>query len=64
MATDADIARLEAAIARGELKVRAPDGAEVTYRSVPEMIQALSLLQNRMGSADFQRTTLASFARD
>jgi hypothetical protein len=64
MATQADIDRLEAAIARGELKVRAADGREITYRSVAEMTAAVAFLQNRMADAGFQRTTFASFARD
>jgi hypothetical protein len=64
MATQADIDRIEAAIARGELRVRAPDGSEVTYRSVSDLQQALAVLQNRMATTSFSRTTLASFARD
>jgi hypothetical protein len=64
MATQADIDRIEAAMARGELKVRAPDGSEVTYRSVGELQQALAVLQNRMATTAFNRTTFTSFARD
>lgn len=64
MATQADIDRLEAAIARGELKVRAADGSEITYRSVAEMIAAVAFMQNRMSTPAMQRTTYASFARD
>lgn len=64
MATQADIDRLESAIARGELKVRSADGSEITYRSIAEMQQAVAFLTNRMASAAFQRTTFASFARD
>lgn len=64
MATQADIDRLEAALARGELSVRAADGSMVTYRSVTELQQAIGVLQNRMTGTTFNRTTLAQFARD
>lgn len=63
MATQADIDRLEAAMARGELKVRHSDGAEITYRSVSDMIAAAAYLRNQITGGDFNRTTLPDYVR-
>lgn len=64
MATQADLDALEAALARGESRVRFADGREVEYRSVAELRSALAALSPRVSSVPFNRTTLTSFARD
>lgn len=64
MATQADLDALEAALARGESRVRFADGREVTYRSVGELREALAILSVRVTSAPMMRTTTTSFARD
>lgn len=64
MATQADLDALEAALARGESRVRFADGREVTYRSVGDLREALAILSVRVTSAPMMRTTTTSFARD
>lgn len=64
MATQADLDALEAALARGESRVRFADGREVTYRSVGELSAAIALLTPRVSSVPMMRTTTTSFARD
>jgi hypothetical protein len=59
--TEADEERILAAIARGEMKVRFTDGREVTYRSVSELREALSIL--RAQSIPMNRTTLPAYRR-
>lgn len=43
--TQADIDALQKAMVSGALKVRYPDGSEVTYRSMEEMRQAFAQAQ-------------------
>lgn len=64
MATQADIDAIEAALARGEARVRFADGREVQYRSVSDLRAALGVLTSRMTTAPMMRTTTASFRRD
>jgi hypothetical protein len=64
MATQADIDRLEALLARGVLRVRAPDGSEITYASPEQMRGAIASMRATMATTDFPRTTFTSFARD
>lgn len=64
MATQAEVDALRAAAARGVTQVRSADGSQVTYASPAEMLQVAAQLETQIGSAAFQRTTFASFARD
>lgn len=61
--TPADEAAILQAIARGESKVRFPDGREVTYRTVGELRDALALVRAEQ-AAPANRTTLGSFRKD
>lgn len=63
--TQADVDRLEKAIARGVLKVEYVSGS-VTYQSVDAMLKALAYAKNAIaeGSARQTPSTLAVFARD
>lgn len=63
MATAADLAAIETAIAKGEVKVRFADGSEVTYRSVAELRQAHAFLSARVSSVGIVRGTTTIMAR-
>lgn len=62
-----DIDALEAALARGELRVRLAD-REVTYRSVDEIAKALSYAKGQLaiaaGASPGARHQLADFTSD
>lgn len=62
-----DVDALEAALLRGELKVRLAD-REVTYRSVDELAKALSYAKGQLaiaaGAAPGARHQLADFTSD
>lgn len=64
--TQADVDRLEAAVVRGELTVEY-DGRRVTYRSMNELLQALSYakgeLQKQAGTSQQDRMGYARFDR-
>jgi hypothetical protein len=51
--TQTDVDNLEAAMMRGELKVRLSNGQEVTYKSNAEMLVALDYAKRQLGGADF-----------
>lgn len=60
--TQQDVDAIEAAIATGALRVRYADGREVTYRSLAEMREIVSMLKNSVGiSPAFTRTSVAGF---
>lgn len=62
MFTEADAAALRAALATGALKVRYPDGSEVTYRSLTEMREILGMIKSSVsGASDTCRTSVAAF---
>lgn len=70
--TQADIDRLDRAIVeigvKGYSKVRSPDGAEITYRSVDEVMAArraaMNAVRARQPAGIFARSTRARFCRD
>lgn len=64
MATAADLAAIDAAIASAVLEVRAPDGRTVKYRSMPELLAARATVAASLDAAAFVRTTGLSFNRD
>lgn len=59
--TSDDIDKLKEAIAGGALKVRFADGREVTYRSLAEMRQILSMMQNDVSPTSGNRTSVVGF---
>ena len=65
--TQADIDALEAALVRGELKVKLAD-REVTYRSVDDIAKALSYAKGQLaiaaGASPGARHQLADFTSD
>jgi len=66
--TTADIDALEAALARGEIKVKLAD-REVTYRSIAELSQAIAYARNQQAIAagtqsPGARHQLADFSSD
>lgn len=63
MATQADLDRLDAAIASGVTQVRFADGRSVTYATITEMLAARAFLASQV-SVPMCRTTRSSFARD
>jgi hypothetical protein len=57
-----DIATLQTAIATGALQVRYADGRQVTYRSLPEMLQTLQIMKGDVeGSSGNSRSFVAGF---
>lgn len=61
--TQADIDKLEKAIARGVRRVTYQNGT-VEYQSTAEMMQALTYAKSVVSPADSSMTSLASFARE
>lgn len=64
MFTSDDIDALKRAIATGALRVRYPDGSEVTYRSLAEMRETLRMMAADAAPAagsSPSRSSLASF---
>jgi hypothetical protein len=65
--TQADVDALEAALVRGELKVKLAD-REVTYRSVDDIAKALSYAKGQLaiaaGASPGARHQLADFTSD
>jgi len=53
--TDSDLAAINAAIAAGEQLVRLPDGREVQYRSVTELLKARDQIQAELRGSGPQR---------
>lgn len=69
--TSADLAAVDAAIASGELTVRAADGRLVTMRTVDELLKARDAIKAEIASTTagvtprvYPRHQLASFADD
>ena len=65
--TPQDLAAVDAAIAGGELSVRAADGRTVTYRSMDELLKARALMVADMAAASprtrpYPRHQLADFS--
>lgn len=66
--TAQDLAAVDAAIASGELTVRAADGRLVTMRSMAELMQARALIASGIAAADgsprrqYPRYQLADFS--
>ena len=58
-----DVTRLKEAIGTGLLQVRYADGRQVTYRSLAEMRQILTMMQGDIAGAAGQagRTSVAGF---
>lgn len=64
--TQADLDRLDAAIARGTLSVEI-EGRRVVYRTMNELLAARNHVQNQLSAASGGGTitkTFASFSRD
>lgn len=63
-----DLAGIDAAIASGELTVRAADGRMVTMRSIAELLQARDLIVSGIAAASgsaprlYPRSQLADFS--
>lgn len=47
--TTTQLTELKAAYARGALKVRLPDGSEITYRSLDEMDRVITKIESELG---------------
>ena len=65
--TAADVATIHRAIAQGEQRVRFSDGREVQYRSVDELITALSIVEESVAnltSSPVRRVTYPSYSKD
>lgn len=65
--TSQDLAAIEAAIASGELTIRAADGKTVTLRTMDELLKARDVIKGSMPSATgapraFPRCQLADFS--
>jgi len=64
MFTSDDVDALKRAIATGALRVRYPDGSEVTYRSLAEMRETLRMMAADVALASgssWSRSSVASF---
>lgn len=64
MFTSDDVDALKRAIATGALRVRYPDGSEVTYRSLAEMRETLRMMAADVSTAPASapsRSSVASF---
>lgn len=53
--TTQDLAAIDAAIASGELQIRAADGKMITLRSMAELLQAREAIQSGIAAATSQR---------
>ncbi len=65
--TTTDLAAVDAAIASGELTIRAADGRTVTYRSMDELLKARAVMQAELAAATprpraYPRHQLADFS--
>jgi hypothetical protein len=65
--TSQDLAAIEAAIASGELTIRAADGKTVTLRTMDELLKARDVIKTNMPSGTatpraFPRYQLADFS--
>lgn len=65
--TTTDLAAVDAAIASGELTIRAADGKTVTYRSMDELLKARAVMQAELAAANprpsaYPRHQLADFS--
>ncbi len=65
--TTTDLAAVDAAIASGELTIRAADGKTVTYRSMDELLKARAVMQAELAAATprpraYPRHQLADFS--
>jgi len=60
MFTSDDIVALKRAIATGALRVRYPDGSEVTYRTLAEMRETLRMIEVDAGPAAGMSTSRSS----
>lgn len=66
--TAQDLAAIDAAIASGELTVRAADGRQITMRSVAELLQARAVVAEGIAAASgsapsmYPRHQLADFS--
>jgi len=65
--TESDLDPLLSALAAGELSVRTADGRSVTYRSVDELLQAISAVRAEIASTSttarrYPRYQLADFS--
>lgn len=66
--TTTDLAAVDAAIASGELTIRATDGRTVTYRSMDELLKARAVMQADMAASGgtqvraYPRHQLADFS--
>lgn len=66
--TTTDLAAIDAAIASGELSIRAADGRTVTYRSTDELIKARDVIKADLAAAaaakprPYPRHQLADFS--
>lgn len=54
--TQTDLDAVNAALASGELTVRAADGKTVTYRTVDELLKARNLIVNELSMQSSGRT--------
>lgn len=63
--SQADLDRLKSALAKGVTSVEV-DGQRITYRSVAELRQAISMVESELQAATTPSVTLsfASFSRD
>jgi hypothetical protein len=59
----ARIAALEAALASGELTIKV-EGKETTYRSTPELLQALRYFREQQATGAGYGVTLVTFGAD
>ncbi len=64
--TTTDLAAIDAAIASGELSIRAADGRTVTYRSTDELLKARDVIKADLAAAakprPYPRHQLADFS--
>jgi len=62
----ADVLILKAAIVKGERRVRFSDGREVEYRSIDELMKALSFVDQAVTNltTPVRRVTYASYSED
>lgn len=64
--TAADVIVLQQAIVKGERRVRFSDGREVEYRSIDELMTALSLVDQAVANVTtpVQRVTYGAYSKD
>lgn len=63
MATQDDLDKLEAAVARGSRRVTFSDGRQVEFVSFEELVNRINYIKQQLGQATSERRNVARFTK-